>query len=103
MAILATTLTDLTSLLSESCLIHMKTITVRELRTAFPKIETMLLNGEEVAITKRGRTVALLVQPEKRRPKRKLNFKRRFGETVKSKRPQTDVVGLLLRERGESI
>jgi antitoxin (DNA-binding transcriptional repressor) of toxin-antitoxin stability system len=80
----------------------MKTVTVRELRTAFPKIETMLLNGEELAITKRGRTVALLVQPEKRRPKQKLDFKKRFGERTKEKYPRTDVVGMLLQEREES-
>ena len=81
----------------------MKTVTVRELRTAFPKIEAMLLNGQELAITKRGKIVALLVQPSKREPKRKLDFKKRFGGAVKHDLPNTDVVGMLLEERDESL
>jgi len=44
----------------------MNRATVRELRTAFPKIEAMLLNGQEVAIAQRGKIVALLVQPPNR-------------------------------------
>jgi antitoxin (DNA-binding transcriptional repressor) of toxin-antitoxin stability system len=81
----------------------MKTVTVRELRTAFPKIEAMLLNGQELAITKRGKIVALLVQPSKRESKRKLDFKKRFGGLVKYDLPNTDVVGMLLQERDESL
>ena len=81
----------------------MKTVTVRELRTAFPKIEAMLLNGQELAITKRGKIVALLVQPSKRESKRKLDFKKRFGGAVKYDLPNTDVVGMLLEERDESL
>ena len=42
-----------------------KTVTVRELRTSFPKIEAMLLGGQQIAITKRGRVIALLVEPSK--------------------------------------
>ena len=42
----------------------MKTATVRDLRTRFPHLETWLKAGEEIAITKRGTTVARLV-PEK--------------------------------------
>ena len=42
----------------------MKTATVRDLRTRFPFLETWLRAGEEIAITKRGRTIARLV-PEK--------------------------------------
>jgi antitoxin (DNA-binding transcriptional repressor) of toxin-antitoxin stability system len=52
---------------SESFWIHMNSVTVRDLRTAFPKIEVTLLNGQEVAITKRGKIVTLLVQPAKRK------------------------------------
>jgi len=81
----------------------MKTVTVRELRTAFPKIEAMLLNGQELAITKRGKIVALLVQPSKRESKRKLDFKKRFGGPVKYDLPNTDVVGMMLQERDESL
>ena len=81
----------------------MKSVTVRELRTQFPKIEAMLLNGEELAITKRGQVVAWLVQPAARPRMRKLDFKKRFGTPVKSRGPATDVVGMLLEEREESL
>ena len=80
-----------------------KTITVRELRTSFPKIEAMLLAGQQIAITKRGRIVALLVEPAKSKRPRKLDWKKRFGAPVTEDAPRTDVVGLLLREREESL
>jgi hypothetical protein len=38
-----------------------------------------------------------LVQPSKHKPKRKLDFKKRFGGPVKYEGPATDVVGMLLR------
>jgi antitoxin (DNA-binding transcriptional repressor) of toxin-antitoxin stability system len=81
----------------------MKSVTVRELRTQFPKIEAMLLNGEELAITKRGQVVAWLVQPAARARTRKLDFKTRFGRPVKPRGPATDVLGMLLEEREESL
>jgi antitoxin (DNA-binding transcriptional repressor) of toxin-antitoxin stability system len=62
----------------------------------------MLLNGEEVAITKHGKIVALLVQQAKREPKRALDFKRRFSGAAKSDLPKTDIIGMLLEEREES-
>jgi antitoxin (DNA-binding transcriptional repressor) of toxin-antitoxin stability system len=81
----------------------MKSVTVRELRTQFPKIEAMLLNGEELAITKRGQVVAWLVQPMTRAPKRKLDFKKRFGVSTTHSEPGTDLLGRLLQEREESV
>jgi antitoxin (DNA-binding transcriptional repressor) of toxin-antitoxin stability system len=78
-------------------------ITVRDLRTKFPLIERRLLNGEELVVTKRGKTVALLVQPLKRRSPRKLDFAKRFGKPIRSAGPQTDIVGMLLEEREESL
>jgi antitoxin (DNA-binding transcriptional repressor) of toxin-antitoxin stability system len=89
----------------ESYLFHMsiKTVTVRELRTSFPKVEAMLLGGEQIVITKRGRIIALLVEPSKSKRSRKLDWKRRFGAAVAGDEPRTDVVGLLLREREESL
>ena len=39
---------------------HMKTITVRDLRYDFPKVERILRNGDEVEVTKRGRAIARL-------------------------------------------
>ena len=79
-----------------------KTVTVRELRTSFPKIESMLLAGQQIAITKRGRIIALLVEPSKGKRSRKLDWKRRIGAAATDDEPRTDVAGLLLREREES-
>ncbi len=42
-------------------MIHMRTTTIRELRTRFPKLEAWLRQGEPVSITKRGVHVASLV------------------------------------------
>jgi antitoxin (DNA-binding transcriptional repressor) of toxin-antitoxin stability system len=80
-----------------------RTVTVRELRTSFPKIEAMLLDGQQIAITKRGRIIALLVEPPRTKRSRKLDWKRRFAVPVTEDEPRTDVVGLLLREREESL
>jgi antitoxin (DNA-binding transcriptional repressor) of toxin-antitoxin stability system len=54
----------------------MKTATVRQLRTAFPKIERWLAGGETVSITKRRKIVAELSLP---RPKAKPDFAKRFA------------------------
>ena len=40
---------------------HMRTISVRDLRYDFKKVERILLEGEEVQITKRRRAIARLV------------------------------------------
>lgn len=42
---------------------HMKTITVRDLRYDFPKVERILRDGKSVQITKRGKVIAKL-QPD---------------------------------------
>ncbi len=46
----------------------MRTTTVRELRTNFPKVERWVADGEEVQITKRRKVVATLVPPPRREP-----------------------------------
>jgi len=38
----------------------MKTVSVRDLRYAFPKVEELLRSGEEIQITKRRRPIARL-------------------------------------------
>ena len=44
---------------------HMRTITVRDLRYDFPKVERILREGKEVQVTKRGRVIAKLApEPE---------------------------------------
>ncbi len=42
-------------------MIHMKTTTIRNLRTSFPKLEAWLRQGEPISITKRGLHVASLI------------------------------------------
>lgn len=39
----------------------MKTVTVRDLRYDFPKVEQLLRSGEEIQITKRKRPIARLI------------------------------------------
>ena len=81
----------------------LQSVTVRDLRTKFPEIERRLLNGEELAVTKRGQVIALLVQPSRHTSKRKLDWRKRFGVAVRHHGPPTDVVGMLLQEREESL
>lgn len=40
---------------------HMKSVTVRDLRYDFPKVERILREGKEVQITKRKKVIAKLV------------------------------------------
>ena len=42
---------------------HMKTVTVRDLRYDFPKVERLLREGKPLRITKRGKVIAKL-EPE---------------------------------------
>lgn len=79
----------------------MKTATVRDLRTSFPRVEAWLAEGEDVIITKGGRPVAQLTRPPVI-PKQ-LDFAKRFG----GQRPksvaadQFSAADLLSEERGE--
>ncbi|HEV3273129.1 MAG TPA: hypothetical protein VGZ93_13195 [Candidatus Methylacidiphilales bacterium] len=77
----------------------MKTASVRQLRTAFPKIESWLASGETVSITKRRKIVAELSPP---RPKAKPDFAKRFALPKNYKpRPGKSLVDLLIEERDE--
>jgi antitoxin (DNA-binding transcriptional repressor) of toxin-antitoxin stability system len=76
----------------------MKTATVRQLRTSFPRIESWLSEGETVAITKRKKVVAhLSLPPVTRKP----DFAKRFGGKKRIAGPIIHAVDLLLEERGE--
>ncbi len=76
----------------------MKTASVRQLRTAFPKLEKWLAAGETISITKRRKIVAELSLP---RPKKKPDFARRFALPPDYKvRPGKSAVDLLIEERG---
>ncbi|MCE0496466.1 MAG: hypothetical protein LV481_00780 [Methylacidiphilales bacterium] len=74
----------------------MKTATVRQLRTEFPRIEGWLAEGESVTITKHKVIVAELMAPRPAKP----NFARRFSVKVKRRPSVKGAVDLLLEERG---
>jgi antitoxin (DNA-binding transcriptional repressor) of toxin-antitoxin stability system len=46
----------------------MKTVSVRDLRYDFPKVEELLRSGEEIAITKRRRVIARLTSEPAAKP-----------------------------------
>ena len=75
----------------------MKTATVRQLRTSFPRIESWLAEGETVSITKRRKIVAELRPPSV--PK-KPDFVKRFSLKPHPVRPGKGLVDLLSEERG---
>ena len=47
---------------------HMTTVTIRDLRYDFPKVEELLRQGHEVQITRRGKPIARLVPEKPERP-----------------------------------
>lgn len=56
----------------------MSTVSIRDLRTSFPKVEALLNAGEEVWISKRGKPFARIMldtPPANQQP----DFKARFG------------------------
>ncbi len=76
----------------------MKTATVRELRTAFPRVEAWLAEGESVLITKAGKPVAQLVQPPAQEVR--LDFAGRYGSAGR-KKATVDVLEIVSEGRGE--
>lgn len=77
----------------------MKTATVRELRTAFPRVESWLAEGENVLITKAGRPVAQLTPPPP--ASAKPNFAKRFAVSRAASAPKFNFLDVLNEERGE--
>lgn len=47
---------------------HMKTVSVRDLRYDFKKVERLLAEGDEIQITKRRAVIARIVPEPTRRP-----------------------------------
>lgn len=77
----------------------MKTATVRELRTEFPRLEALLSEGESIAITKHKRIVAKLVPADRAEAP---DFKARFGGVSPTAgRREDSAVTLLSGDRGE--
>lgn len=66
----------------------MSTVSIRDLRTSFPKVEALLNAGEEVWISKRGKPFARIVldTPPLEEPP---DFKARFGPYSKTKAART--------------
>ena len=89
---------DSEGIVTQKC-ITMKTATIRELRSHFPRLEALLFEGTHIAITKRKRVVATLIPAgDTARP----DFKARFGGAVPAGgRIEQSAVTLLHRERGE--
>ena len=65
---------------------HMKKASVRDLRYGFKKIERLLLQGEEVQITKRRRVIARLTAERAQAPAKMPDFLGRlraiYGEKI---------------------
>ncbi len=79
--------------------VTMKTATIRELRSQFPKLEALLFEGESIAITRRKRVVATLSPAgDTARP----DFRARFGSALPAGgRREKSAVTLLSKDRGE--
>jgi antitoxin (DNA-binding transcriptional repressor) of toxin-antitoxin stability system len=80
----------------------MTTVSIRDLRQSFPKIEALLNSGEEVWITRRGKAFACIT-PRTPPPEKKPDFKARFGPKSEWKpvplRSGGSVLASLLAER----
>lgn len=66
----------------------MSTVSIRDLRTSFPKVEALLNAGEEVWISKRGKPFARIVL-DTPPPAEKPDFQARFGPDSKIQPVQT--------------
>ncbi len=77
----------------------MKTATIREVRSHFPRLEALLFEGESIAITKHKRVVAILNPAgDSARP----DFQARFGGAATAGgRLEKSAVTMLSKERGE--
>jgi len=79
----------------------MKTATVRDLRTRFPVIQGWLAEGEQIAITKSGRRIAILTKaaPEPEKTLRSV-FAKRFGTPLARPERTTRLTQTLIEDRG---
>lgn len=77
----------------------MKKASIRELRYAFPTIERLLDQGEEVQITKRRRVIARLV-PEKSQNRRQMpDFLERMRSIYGNKKLKVSGAELIAEDR----
>jgi antitoxin (DNA-binding transcriptional repressor) of toxin-antitoxin stability system len=59
----------------------MSTATVRDLRTKFPALARRLEDGEEIAITRRGKLIARLLPPPRRTAKKRVDWSKSAAVT----------------------
>jgi antitoxin (DNA-binding transcriptional repressor) of toxin-antitoxin stability system len=78
---------------------HMKTVTVRDLRYDFRKVEGLLRNGEELRITKRSKTIARLI-PEPAGPAELPDFMERMKALYGSEPLPTTGAEIVRIDRG---
>jgi len=78
---------------------HMKRASVRDLRYRFSRIEGLLRDGEEIAITKRKRVIARLVPALPQAPAQRPDFLGRLQRIYGEKKLKVSGAELLRRER----
>lgn len=78
---------------------HMKKASVRDLRYAFKKIERLLLQGEEVQITKRRRVIARLTPEGAQHPSEMPDFLARLRAIYGEKALPTSGAELVAEDR----
>jgi antitoxin (DNA-binding transcriptional repressor) of toxin-antitoxin stability system len=81
----------------------MESVTVRDLRTSFPKIEKILASGQSVEIRKRNRVIGVLAPPPERKKIKMPDFEARLRKIFpKGCKGGDSIVEALIRDRDES-
>jgi len=78
----------------------MESVTVRDLRTSFPKIEKILASGEAVEIRKRNKVVGVLTPPPEKRKIKMPDFEARMRKIFPDMENR-GMVEALIAERNE--
>ena len=78
----------------------MEFVTVRDLRTSFPKIEKILASGEAVEIRKRNKVVGVLTPPPEKRKIKMPDFEARMRKIFPDMENR-GMVEALIAERNE--
>ncbi len=81
----------------------MESVTVRDLRTSFPKIEKILASGEAVEIRKRNKLIGVLTPPPERRKIKMPDFEARMRKIFPDGYKGGDsMVEALIRDRDDA-
>ena len=78
----------------------MESVTVRDLRTSFPKIEKILVSGEAVEIRKRNKVIGVLTPPPEKRKITMPDFEARMRKIFPDMENR-GMVEALIAERNE--